>query len=85
MKSIIKGVRIAGLEAGVPTQRTRYIDTVPEDARHDAEKACALTGVYERRIAPEPLTTADLCLAAAQTLLRTSSIGIRRRSTPSCS
>ncbi len=70
MKSIVNGVRIAGIEAAVPTQRVRYLDTVSEEARRDAEKACALTGVYEQRIAPWPLTTADLCIAAAETLLK---------------
>ncbi len=70
MKSIVKGVRIAGIEASVPTQRKSYLDEVDEAARKDAEKICALIGVYEQRIAPEPLTTADLCIAATETLLR---------------
>jgi 3-oxoacyl-[acyl-carrier-protein] synthase-3 len=57
------------MEAAVPRQRSNFADEVPAEDRAEIEKVAALIGVDERRVAPDGITTADMCLAAAETLL----------------
>lgn len=55
---------IAGIVAAVPRDRVTNDELGP-----DAHAAAKITGVQERRHAPDTVTTEDLCLSAAQRLL----------------
>lgn len=66
----VSGVRLAGLASAVPDQ----VQTVDDDARVfgevEAHKICENIGVLSRRIAPDDVTASDLCVAAAERLLK---------------
>ena len=69
MKATIKGVRIAGIQAGVPTPRHSFVETPAPFTAEEAQKLYGSIGVYERRIAPPRLLASDLCVAAAERLI----------------
>lgn len=66
----IPNVRIAGLTCSVP-EAVRTNDYFVEKFGDAVEQVTKMTGVYERRIAPDTVTTADLCYHAATHLLET--------------
>lgn len=70
MKSIIEGVRIAGFRAAVPQQRHSFMQDHSLFTAEEAEKLFAATGVYERRVAPPHVCASDMCLVAAEGLLK---------------
>lgn len=63
-----KNVRIAGISAGVPKHRVCNLDIKDISADYDAATFVETTGVLERRV-NEQLTTSDLCVPAAESLL----------------
>lgn len=67
-KFSIKGVGIKGISASVPLQMEDNID-YPHLSEEDRNKLIELTGIQQRRVAPEGMCTSDLCLAAAEKLL----------------
>lgn len=69
-KAVVEGVRVAGIRAVVPKQRHSFIETPEPFTKEEAERLFASTGVYERRIAPLHICASDLCLCAAENLLK---------------
>jgi 3-oxoacyl-[acyl-carrier-protein] synthase-3 len=69
MKAIVKGVRIAGMQAAVPVPRHSFVETPEHLTAEEAQKLYASIGVHERRIAPARLLASDLCVAAAEALI----------------
>jgi len=69
VESVIEGVRIAGARAVVPRGRHCFSETPNPFTAEEAAKLYALTGVYERRVAPLHIQASDLCVAAAEGLL----------------
>ncbi|PTA50804.1 ketoacyl-ACP synthase III [Shewanella morhuae] len=70
MEAVIKSVKIAGMQAAVPTHRHSYVDTPDIFTQEEANKIFASTGIHSRRILPSHLCASDMCIAAAQTLLQ---------------
>ena len=64
----IKGVRVRGISACVPQNTKSNYDLKILDPE-DIKRFIASTGVIQRRIANEHITTSDLCYRAAQKLL----------------
>jgi len=64
----ISDVKIEGLSAAVPSKRIKNADYkwLSESER---EKLIKTTGINERRVAPEDITSSDLCKEAAQSLM----------------
>ena len=62
-----KNVRIAGISAGVPKKKICKLDLKNLSKDYDAAAYVETTGVLERRL--DSLTTADLCLPAAEKLI----------------
>ena len=62
-----KNVRIAGISAGVPKKTICNLDPKNLSKDYDAAAHVETTGVLERRL--DSLTTADLCLPAAEKLI----------------
>lgn len=69
-KAVVEGVRIAGARAVVPRTRHSFLDTPEPFTAEEAVKLCASIGVEARRIAPLHVCASDLCLAAAEGLLK---------------
>jgi 3-oxoacyl-[acyl-carrier-protein] synthase-3 len=69
MKATVKGVRIAGMRAAVPTPRHSFVETPEHMTPEEAQKLYTSIGVHARRIAPPRLIASDLCVAAAEALL----------------
>ncbi|HNW77073.1 MAG TPA: ketoacyl-ACP synthase III [Bacteroidales bacterium] len=61
-------IRIAGLSAAVPRQREHNADYA-WISKKERESLIKVIGVEERRVAPKGVTTADLCVPAAEQLL----------------
>lgn len=77
----IGGVAIRGLAAAVPAAQSPLSEEVGRFGAEAVQKLSASTGIRNRRVAPQALTTADLCEAAARELLEaleweTSSVGL---------
>lgn len=64
-----KGTRIAGIVGAVPQKAVRYTAYAETFGEKEVEKIAKLTGIYERRVAEDPLCSSDLCYAAAEDLL----------------
>ena len=62
-----KNVRIAGISAGVPRKKICNLNLKNLSKDYDAAAYVETTGVLERRL--DSLTTADLCLPAAENLI----------------
>ncbi len=64
----IQNVRISGISAAIPNNRTsnRELKNLSEES---IDLLIQTTGISSRRIAPITLSTADMCLAAAEKLL----------------
>ncbi len=62
-----KNVRITGISAGVPKKKICNLDLKNLSKDYDAAAYVETTGVLERRL--DSLTTADLCLPAAEKLI----------------
>lgn len=62
-----KNVRIAGISAGVPRKKICNLNLKNLSKDYDAAAYVETTGVLERRL--DSLTTADLCLPAAEKLI----------------
>jgi 3-oxoacyl-[acyl-carrier-protein] synthase III len=69
MKSTVKGIRIAGMTAAVPTHRHSYVEDHSLFTEEEGQKLFEGTGVFERRILPKNLCASDMCVAAAESLL----------------
>lgn len=69
MFSTITGAHIAGIAAAVPNKVEDIADYPLFDAKA-AKKFSKSTGVYRRRIADKDTTTADLCCAAGERLIK---------------
>jgi len=67
--SIIGGVRVSGIAAAVPEKRL-IIDTLNSYSTSEKKQFIRHVGVYEKRTSNLKLTAADLCLAAAEGLLK---------------
>ena len=63
----VKGVRIAGLAAAVPSQIER-IETLPIFTTDEAKKFISATGVISRHVSKK-LLSSDLCTAAAERMI----------------
>ncbi|WP_207459131.1 ketoacyl-ACP synthase III [Azospirillum sp. SYSU D00513] len=70
MKAFVEKVRIAGVRAAVPSRRHSFVEEPGIFTSEEARKLFATTGVYERRVAPAPLMASDMCVAAAEGLIR---------------
>ncbi|WP_434928697.1 3-oxoacyl-ACP synthase III family protein [Shewanella sp. HL-SH5] len=70
MKAVIKSVKIAGMQAAVPPHRHSYVETPDIFTQEEADKIYASTGIHSRRILPKHLCASDMCIAAAETLLK---------------
>ena len=64
-----KNVRISGISAGVP-KHVEYNQDYPYFEEGEAEKYIASTSVRERRIADPGVCSSDLCLSAAERLIK---------------
>ncbi|MEI9985275.1 MAG: ketoacyl-ACP synthase III [Aliidongia sp.] len=69
MQATVKGIRIAGMQAAVPTPRHSFVETPEHMTPEEAQKLYGSIGVHSRRIAPPQLLASDLCVAAAESLL----------------
>lgn len=69
MKTVVEGVRIAGVCAAVPAARHSYVETPDPFTAEEAARLLASTGVHSRRIAPPHICASDMCVAAAESLL----------------
>ncbi|MDA9120731.1 ketoacyl-ACP synthase III [Flavobacteriales bacterium] len=67
--SFIGGVRVSGIAAAVPEKRL-IIDNLNNYSTSEKKQFIRHVGVYEKRTSDLKLTTADLCLAAAEELLQ---------------
>jgi len=65
----IPHIRIAGLAAAVPRNRVHNADYA-WISKKERESVIKNIGVETRRVAPDGVTTSDLCLPAAETLIR---------------
>lgn len=63
-----KNVRIAGISAGVPKHIVHTLEMPSPSQEYDSSAFIELTGVEKRRI-DDNLTTADLCIPAAEKLI----------------
>lgn len=70
VQSVVEGIRIAGFRAVVPSARHSFIDTPEPFDADEVAKLCAATGVYARRVAPLHICASDLCVCAAEGLLK---------------
>ena len=70
MEAIIKSVKIVGMQAAVPSHRHSYVETPGIFTQEEADKIYASTGIHSRRILPEHLCASDMCIAAAEALLK---------------
>lgn len=70
MEAIIKSVKISGMQAAVPTHKHSYVDNPGIFTQEEANKIHASTGIHTRRILPTHLCASDMCLAAAESLLK---------------
>ncbi len=69
MQATVKGIRIAGMQAAVPTPRHSFVETPEHMTPEEAQKLFTSIGVHSRRVAPPRLLASDLCVAAAESLL----------------
>ncbi len=69
LKTIVKGVRIAGVCASVPETSHSFMQDHSLFTEEEAKKLLATTGVYARRVAPPHICASDMCLAATEGLL----------------
>ncbi|HWB96801.1 MAG TPA: ketoacyl-ACP synthase III [Bryobacteraceae bacterium] len=66
----LAGVRIAGIASAVPEQVATLADAARLFGGEDALRVSESTGIKTRHIAPPGLCASDLCLEAAERLLR---------------
>src|SRR5665647_2731251 len=64
----IKNVSIKGLSVCVP-KHTELVSNYAQFTPLDAEKFSASTGVFNRHLVPDNMTSSDLCFNAAEKLL----------------
>lgn len=64
----ISNTKIVGMAAAVPKE-TEKVETLECFAPGEAEKVIALTGIKERRIAPQGMVCSDYCVIAAEKLI----------------
>ena len=64
----VQNVKIAGVSAAVPKEIEK-VGMLECFAQGEAEKVMALTGIKERRIAPQGMTCSDYCVIAAEKLI----------------
>jgi len=70
MEAVIKSVKIVGMQAAIPPHRHSYVDTPEIFSQEEADKIYSSTGIHSRRILPKHLCASDMCVAAAQALLK---------------
>jgi 3-oxoacyl-[acyl-carrier-protein] synthase-3 len=70
VKAITKGIKIAGINAAIPENRHSYMETPEPFTIEETEKLYKSIGVYERRILPPHLCASDMCVGAAEQLLK---------------
>ncbi|QDF66546.1 ketoacyl-ACP synthase III [Shewanella sp. SNU WT4] len=70
MEAVIRSVKIAGMQGAVPPHRHSFVETPGLFTQEEADKIYASTGIHSRRILPKHLCASDMCIAAAQTLLK---------------
>ncbi|MCU7618691.1 ketoacyl-ACP synthase III [Chryseobacterium sp. PBS4-4] len=66
----IENVRIAGVVSAVPTQIFNNLENDLFSTREEAEKFISVTGIAEKRHVDSDTCTSDLCIKAANNLLR---------------
>lgn len=69
-----RGVRLHAIASAVPDNVVSSMDVADVFGAAEMEKNAATTGIRERRIAPEGICTSDLCLAAAEAVLRAAAV-----------
>jgi 3-oxoacyl-[acyl-carrier-protein] synthase-3 len=77
-KTQVRGVGILGIASAVPDIVVTSAEEGAVFGKDEMEKIAATTGIRERRVAPEGICTSDLCIYAAEELLK--STGIKRES-----
>jgi 3-oxoacyl-[acyl-carrier-protein] synthase-3 len=70
MEARVKSVRIAGMQAAVPVHKHSFVETPEFFTDEEAKKIYKSTGIHSRRILPDHLCASDMCLAAAEELLK---------------
>jgi 3-oxoacyl-[acyl-carrier-protein] synthase-3 len=68
--TMTRGVRIRGVASAVPDRIVTSAEEASVFGQVEMEKIASTTGIRERRIAPEGICTSDLCIAAADELLK---------------
>ncbi len=70
MEATIKAVKIVGMQAAVPPHRHSYVESPGIFTQEEADKIYASTGIHSRRILSKHLCASDMCIAAAEALLK---------------
>lgn len=65
----IKNVAIKGISACVPSNKENNVD-LPFLSKDEIEKLIATTGIESRRVSTKKICTSDLCLTAAEQLIK---------------
>jgi 3-oxoacyl-[acyl-carrier-protein] synthase-3 len=68
--TVVRGARVRGVASAVPDRIVTSADEATVFGAAEMEKIASTTGIRERRVAPEGICTSDLCIAAADELLR---------------
>ena len=68
--SHVDGIRLAGVACAVPDIRVTTADDARTFGETEMQKIAQATGIRERRVAPQGVCTSDLCVVAAEALLR---------------
>jgi 3-oxoacyl-[acyl-carrier-protein] synthase-3 len=70
----VHGIRVRGVAAAVPDRIATSAEEAGVFGIEEMQKISSATGVQERRLVPEGICTSDLCVAAANTLLESTSV-----------
>lgn len=70
MHATLKSIKIAGMQAAVPRHRHSYVETPDIFSQEEANKIARTTGIHSRRILPNHLCASDMCIKAAEGLLK---------------
>lgn len=70
MHATVQDIAFAGFRVAVPVHRHSYVREPGIFTPAEAEKLEQSTGIYERRVLPPHLCASDMCVAAAEDLLK---------------
>jgi len=70
MKTVMKGINVAGISVAVPKNELQLMSLGQQFGEKEVKRIMMSTGVESVRIAPESVKASDMCLAAAEGLIR---------------